>query len=277
MTQLDIMQCANEAKTAILKQAPDFTPKVALVLGSGLGNFAEQLNDAISIPYSSIPHFPDCSVKGHDGQLILGKIGETPVVCLKGRVHLYEGGDINVMRILIFTLKALGCELFLATNAAGSLNESVPPGSLVLIEDHINMQLTNPLIGLGKEYFGSTFLPLEQAYDIELRRTLEQHAAELDIKLDQGTYMSILGPCFETPAEIRAYRKLGADVIGMSTVPEVILARYCQMRVLAISVVTNFAVGMSSEEVNHENTLKYAKLAETNLTKLLNHFISHGH
>jgi xanthosine phosphorylase len=247
-------------------------PRVGIILGSGLGAVAEALDDAESISYADLPDFPAPSVHGHAGTLALGTLGGTPVACLQGRKHVYEGGDPGAMRGPVRALKAAGAEALFVTNAAGSLNAEVGPGSLMAISDHINMLGVNPLTGPNVDEIGPRFPSLRDAYDPELRRRLHEVAGELGIALADGVYLATAGPSFETPAEIRAFRTLGADAVGMSTIPEVILARHAGLRVVAVSAITNLAEGMGGEELSHEQTLRYANEAAGDLTRLIIEF-----
>ena len=247
-------------------------PRLGLILGSGLGAVAEALENAEVIPYSELPDFPAPSVHGHAGTLALGTLSGLPVACLQGRRHVYEGGDPGAMRGPVRALKAAGAEALFVTNAAGSLNAEVGPGSLMAISDHINMLGVNPLTGPNDEVIGPRFPSLRDAYDPELRAVLHAAAEDLDIALAEGVYLATAGPSFETPAEIRAFRTLGADAVGMSTVPEVILARHAGMRVAAVSAITNLAEGMGSEPLSHEQTLRYAHQAAGYLTRLIIEF-----
>lgn len=254
---------------SILKRRPDFQPKIGIVLGSGLADIADKLTDSISIPYAELPGFPVSSVIGHHGKMILGYINKIPVVCCQGRVHFYEGMQGKDFKIFIRTLKCLGCHTLIMTNAVGSLNENVKSGQLVLISDHINFHPMNPLTGPNDEEFGPRFFPMDDAYNPGIRHIIQQTAKKLSIPLNEGIYVSVLGPNFETPAEIRAFRQLGADVVGMSTVPEVIVARHCGLKVAVISVVTNLAAGLSDEPITHEGTVHFAAKASDNLGRLL--------
>ena len=244
-------------------------PRLGIILGSGLGAVAEALEDAVQVPYTELPDFPAPSVHGHTGTLALGTLSGVPVACLRGRRHIYEGGDPGAMRGPVRALKAAGAEALFVTNAAGSLRADVGPGSLMAISDHINMLGVNPLTGPNDEAVGPRFPSLRDAYDPELRATLAATAAELGIALAEGVYLATAGPSFETPAEIRAFRTLGADAVGMSTVPEVILARHAGLRVVAVSAITNLAEGMSGEPLSHEQTLRYANEAAVDLTRLI--------
>ncbi|MGB6977259.1 MAG: purine-nucleoside phosphorylase [Gammaproteobacteria bacterium] len=264
---------AQQAVTVIQERAANFKPRVAIILGSGVAELAQAIAQPIIIPYEELPGFPKSTVAGHKNQLYLGTLQDVPVVCLQGRVHSYEGISMKHIRAFIYTLRLLGCEILLATNAAGSLHSEIVPGNLMLVSDHINFQFSNPLVGETDQTFGSQFVALENAYDMHLRQQLLRCAHDLKMELPQGVYVGVLGPSFETPAEIQAFRILGADVVGMSTVPEVIVARYCGMRVAAISIITNLAAGMSEEKPSHEQTLRVAGQAAGNLRRLLMEFI----
>jgi xanthosine phosphorylase len=260
----------------IIKQLkPNFQPKVGIILGSGLGSVAEQITDAMVIPYSKLPNFPKCTTQGHSGQLHLGYIHKTPVACLQGRAHLYEGIDHIIIKNLIRTLKLLGCDTVILTCACGSLNSENQPGSLAMITDHINFQFANILIGKNDEEFGPRFPSLDAAYDNELREKFIQIAKKLGIPLGQGVYMASSGPTYETHAEIRAFRILGANFAGMSTVPEVMVARHCGLKVAAIAAITNMAAGLQEQALSHEEVLFYGKEAAENITKLLLAFFEH--
>lgn len=251
------------------QQHPQGIPALALQLGSGLNSVAEALTDAAVFPYAEIPGFPATTVAGHQGYLHIGRLGEVPVLCLQGRVHYYEGQGFAPVRHVIRTLAALGVETLLLTNAAGSLNPDMPPGSLMSIRDHINFSGANPLIGPNNDTLGPRFVDLNNAYDSKLRAILQRAARHCDVQLHQGVYMMTSGPTFETPAEIHAYRTLGADAVGMSTVPECILARHAGLRVAAISTITNLAAGMSGQALSHEETEREGKAASGRLAHLL--------
>ncbi len=265
---------ATLAADVLREHAPGFQPRVGIVLGSGLGGLADGLHDAVAVPYAEIPGFPPSTVPGHAGRFVLGTLEGVPVACMQGRTHLYEGHSPAVIKLPIRTFAALGVEALLLTNAAGSLRAEVAPGSLMLITDHLNFMWTNPLLGPNDDAWGERFVGLEDAYDPELRARLAGLAGDLGIPLHEGVYCSLLGPLFETPAEIRAYRTLGADAVGMSTVPEVIVARHAGIRVAAISAITNLAVGMSAEPIDHEQTLRGAALAAADLTRLVRAFVA---
>jgi xanthosine phosphorylase len=247
-------------------------PRLAIILGSGLGAVAEALEDAVTIPYTELPDFPAPSVHGHAGTLALGTLSGVSVACLQGRRHIYEGGDPGAMRGPVRALKAAGAEALFVTNAAGSLNAEVGPGALMAISDHINMLGVNPLTGPNDDAVGPRFPSLRDAYDPELRRLLHAAADTLGVALADGVYLATAGPSFETPAEIRAFRTLGADAVGMSTVPEVILARHAGLKVAAVSAITNLAEGMGGEALSHKQTLRYANEAAADLTRLIIEF-----
>lgn len=257
------------APEVIRARRPGFVPRVGLILGSGLGGVAEAIADPVEIDYADLPRFPRPSVAGHRGRLLLGWLGGVPVACLDGRVHLYEGVPAHAVNVLPRTLKALGCEIVVLTNAAGSLRPDFGPGAVALIEDHINLSGQNPLAGPNDPAIGPRFPDLTEVYDRELRARLEAIAARLGITLYRGVYLATLGPSFETPAEIRAFRTLGADLVGMSTVPEAISARHAGLRVVGLSVVTNFAAGLAEGPLGHEETLNEAARGAATLERLL--------
>jgi xanthosine phosphorylase len=246
-------------------------PRLGIVLGSGLGGLVTSMEDVLAVDYGELPGFPEIGVAGHGGQVVLGRLNGFPVACLAGRRHAYEG-DPGAMRVPIRTLRALGAETLLVTNAAGSLRADVGPGRLMAISDHINMLGSNPLTGPNDDAVGPRFPSLRDAYDPELRARLRDAAAALEIDLAEGVYLATAGPSFETPAEIRAFRTLGADAVGMSTVPEVILARHCGLRVIGVSAITNLAEGMGGEELSHEQTLRNADVAARDLVRLVERF-----
>lgn len=249
------------------------TPRLGLVLGSGLGGLADAVQDATAIPYAELPGFPVGSVAGHAGRLVLGTLAGTPVVVLQGRAHLYEGIPASDLAVPVRTVRALGAETLVLTNAAGSLNPQAGPGSLMALTDHINMMGANPLMGLNDEAIGPRFVGLGDAYDIELCKALHGAAQAEGVELHEGVYLAVAGPSFETPAEIRAFKILGADAVGMSTVPEVIVARHCGLRVAAVSAITNLAEGMGDEVLSHEHTLASAAVAAKDLQRVLIRFV----
>ena len=259
MTAVETLQAAGPA------------PRLGIVLGSGLGGLTDALTNRAAVPYADLEGFPPPGVAGHQGQVVLGRLAGLPVACLAGRKHVYEG-DATGMRVPVRTIKALGAEAILVTNAAGSLRADVGPGRLMAIADHINLLGVNPLTGPNDDDVGPRFPSMRDAYDPALRARLQQAAGALGIELPEGVYLATAGPSFETPAEIRAFRTLGADAVGMSTVPEVILARHAGLRVVAISAITNLAEGMGGEELSHEQTLRNAEVAARDLTRLVTRF-----
>ena len=264
---------AHIAAASIKERFPDFKPTIGIVLGSGLGSFADQLEDNVSISYEQLPGFPKLTVHGHGGNLVIGHLSNVGIVCLQGRAHSYEGANHETVKNYVRTLKLLGCEYFLATNAAGSLHEDIGPGELMLITDHINMQPGNPLVGMNDDEFGPRFLPLDNAYDKNLRERLLKIARNEDIRLHEGVYIAVLGPNYETAAEIRAFRILGADAVGMSTVPEVLVANHCGMKVAVISIITNYATGLAQTSHSHEAVVAMASEAAKKLNRLVKQFI----
>jgi homotetrameric cytidine deaminase len=244
-------------------------PRIALVLGSGLGTVAGRLADAVTIDYADLPGFPRPTVQGHAGKLIVGTLGGVPLLCLAGRAHLYEGVGPGPINTVVRTLVALGCRVLLLTNATGSLRPEIGPGSLALIDDHINLQGTNPLVGANDERIGPRFVDLSAIYSARLRDLLAAAAGRIGVPLARGVYLATLGPVFETPAEIRAYRLLGADLVGMSTVAEAISARHVGLEVAAISVVTNLAAGLADAPLSHDETLEHSTAAADRVGRLL--------
>ena len=248
-------------------------PRVGIVLGSGLADIAGFIEQSIAIPYEDLPGFPVTTVEGHTGKLVIGDWAGTRVACMQGRFHVYEGHDPVDLALPIRALGECGCDILLLTCAAGSLQENMPPGSLVMLSDHINWSGVSPLAGPNDNSIGPRFVDLNRAYDPELRALLHKSAREISVVLHDGIYIWCLGPNFETPAEIRAFRTLGADIVGMSTVPECLVARHWGMRVAAISVITNFAAGMQ-EELFHEETLAAGAGATHRLGRLIESFLS---
>jgi len=263
---------ATQAAEIIRKKAPNITPKIGIVLGSGQTRFAESISDPIVISYEELPGFPKVSVKGQAGQLILGFLNGAPVACLQGRAHPYEGPASEAIKTYIRALKLIGCEIYLASNAAGSFREQVGAGNLVAISDHINLQPSNPLTGPNDDEFGPRFPAMDNAYDLELRQQLQTCAESCAIELHEGVYISVPGPNYETVAEINMYRTMGADVIGMSTVPEVIVARHCGLKVAVVSLVTNLVTGLSDTSHDHDEVVKAANEASDKLSQLFTAF-----
>ena len=247
-------------------RVPGARPRVAVVLGSGWGGLTDHVQDAIRIAYADLPGFPQATVAGHAGELWLGRIGAVEVAVMSGRKHGYETGAVDGMKVALRCLHALGCEVLVQTNAAGSLNTDMGSGSLMLIADHINLPQRSPLVG---ETGSERFVGMADAYDRALRLGARQVATRMGVHLHEGVYLWCFGPQFETPAEIRAFKLLGADAVGMSTVPETLIARHAGMRVLALSLITNFAAGLSNEPLNHALTLSAARDASARAGGLL--------
>lgn len=246
-------------------------PKTGVILGSGLGSFVDSIEGAIIISYGDLPGFPEPGVGGHAGQLVLGTVGGAQVAVMQGRAHYYESGRADAMKTPVRTLKGIGCDTLIVTNAAGSLNPKAGPGSVMLLNDHISFTGVSPLFG---EKGDERFVDLSVAYDPEIRQVLHAEAKKQGITLHDGVYMWFCGPHFETPAEVRAAGILGASAVGMSTVPEVIIARHAGLKVGALSIITNAAAGMSDTQLSHAQTMANATVAAASVQKLLNGFLA---
>lgn len=257
----------------LVERLSGLMPRVAIVLGSGLGSLVDEVSDPIRVPYADLPGFPASGVSGHAGELVAGYMGGEPVMMLSGRVHYYEKGDPAAMRAVIEALAGLGVQSLILTNSAGSVRQDMPPGSVMQITDHINYSGMNPLIG---EESDRRFVGMTSAYDADLALDMRNAAIRAGIPLFSGVYMWFSGPSFETPAEIRMARVLGADAVGMSTVPEVILARFFGMRVAAASVITNYGAGMTGAELSHEETKDMAPVGGKRLAAILKEMIAGG-
>jgi purine-nucleoside phosphorylase len=248
-------------------------PRVAIVLGSGLGSLVDDITDQVRIPYTELDGFPVSGVTGHAGELVAGYLGGQPVIMLSGRAHYYENGDARAMRFPIEVLKGIGVQSLILTNSAGSVRQDMPPGSVMQITDHINYSGMNPLIG---EHGDGRFVGMTSAYDADLALKMRNAAIRAGVPLFEGVYMWFSGPSFETPAEIRMARTLGADAVGMSTVPEVILARYFGLKVAAASVITNYGAGMTGAELSHEETKDMAPIGGARLAGILYEMIANN-
>lgn len=258
---------AREAAAVIRKRITG-EPRVGIILGSGLGGIAATIDDAVRIPYREVPGFPGATVVGHAGELVAGTLSGTPVVALSGRFHMYEGHDAALAGFPVRVLHALGARTLVVSNAAGGARKSLRPGTLMLISDHINMQFRNPLVGQVEE--GDTRFPdMSEPYDVELRSLAKRVAAEQGVQLDEGVYVALLGPTYETRAEVKMLQQLGADAIGMSTVPEVVVARAIGMRVLGISCITNYACGLSGSPITHDEVIETTARVATHLQNLV--------
>ena len=259
---------ASAAAEFILVRTP-LRPRIAIVLGSGLGAFASQLADARAIPFADIPHFPQSTVPGHSGRLVLGTVAGVPVAVMQGRVHAYEGYRSEEVTFPVRVLGRMGVTQLILTNAAGGINPAFHQGQLVLLSDHINLTGRNPVAGPNDERFGPRFFDMSEAYSARLRSLAHDAARSVDFRFDEGVYLSVLGPSFETPAEIRAFAAMGADLVGMSTVQETIVARHMGIEVLGISCVTNMAAGIQKEPLSHEEVMETGRAVEARLAGLL--------
>jgi purine-nucleoside phosphorylase len=244
-------------------------PAVAIVLGSGLGDFADSLSDAVSIPYTDIPHWPASAVVGHAGKLVVGNIGGRRVAALSGRAHFYEGHPMSVVTFATRVLGLLGVRTLVLTNAAGGINLNFKPGTLMVIDDHINLMGTNPLVGANDERFGPRFPDMTEAYSKRLRQVADEAAAAHGVSLAHGVYAALHGPSYETPAEIRYLRTIGVDAVGMSTVPETIVGRHLGMEVLGISCITNAAAGVLPQPLVHDEVMAVARRVRGEFSRLL--------
>lgn len=262
----------DSALHTIQSRAPGFKPAIAVVLGSGWGGLTAHLRDPIRINYAELEGFPQVTVVGHSGELWLGHLGAQPVAVMSGRKHAYETGAVDGMKLPLRVLQGLGCKALVQTNAAGSLRASLPPQSLMVLTDHINLPQRSPLVG---ESGSGRFVNMVDAYDPDLRQQALRIAQEQGAALHTGIYAWALGPQFETPAEIRMMAALGADAVGMSTVPETILARYMGLRVLALSMITNMGAGLSSEHLSHAHTLQQAAQGSENASAVLAAILTH--
>ena len=250
-----------------IKSKISVKPEIGLVLGSGLGVIAEEVTNGVTVDYKDIPHFPASTVVGHSGSLVAGNIGNKAVIVQKGRWHFYEGYSMEEVTFFIRVLRELGVMKLIVTNAAGGINPDFVPGDLMLISDHINFMGTNPLIGPNDEYFGTRFPALSPAYSYEYRKIAKKCANEIGLQLREGIYLALTGPSYETPAELRMFQRWGADAVGMSTVPEVIVALHGEMQVLGISCITNIFV--PGEGANHEEVLQAAEKVKPFFKKLV--------
>ena len=264
----DQFTLAESAAQVVLARTP-LRPTIGLVLGSGLGGFADSLTDAARVPYADIPSFPQSTAIGHAGRMVLGKAGSVTVATMQGRVHLYEGYSAQEVAFPIRVFGRMGIRAVILTNAAGGINRSYSQGALVLIRDHLNLQGTNPLVGPNDDRFGVRFPDMTQAYSRRYRELARAEAVKLGIPLHEGVYAGLLGPSYETPAEIESLRRIGADLVGMSTVAEVIAARHMGINVLAISCVTNMAAGILDQPLSHAEVLETGERVKSTFESLL--------
>lgn len=264
----DEFALAETAAQSILQRTP-LRPTIGLVLGSGLGGFADSLTGATRIPYSEIPAFPRSTATGHAGQMVIGKSGNVPVAVMQGRVHLYEGYSAQQVAFPMRVFGRMGIRAVILTNAAGGINLKYQQGALVLISDHINLQSTNPLVGPNDDRFGARFPDMTHAYAKQYRTIAREEAAKHGMTLHEGVYAALLGPSYETPAEIRYLRTIGGDLVGMSTALEVIAARHMGIKVLAISCVTNMAAGILDQPLSHQEVMETGERVKTTFEALL--------
>jgi purine-nucleoside phosphorylase len=249
-------------------------PRVAVVLGSGLGGFSDDFEDAVTIPYEDIPGFVISTVQGHAGRLVVGRIDQVPILAMQGRVHYYEGYSMEEVTFAIRTFKLLGIKTLLLTNAAGGINVQLSQGALMVISDHLNLMGVNPLRGANDERFGPRFPDMSAVYSPALQEIVVEEARALGIELRRGIYAALSGPNYETPSEIHLLRNCGADAVGMSTVPEAIVARQMDMEVLGISCITNMASGISDEPINHDEVMETGNRVRSTFTQLLRRVVS---
>jgi purine-nucleoside phosphorylase len=269
---MELLEKIGEAVKLIESRSP-LRPRIGLVLGSGLGAFARSLDESVSIPWAEIPHFPRSAVVGHQGELVLGRSLGVPVAVMAGRAHFYEGHTMDQVVFPVRVLGRLGVEILVLTNAAGSINTSFQPGELMLLEDHINLMGANPMIGPNEDRLGERFFDMTEPYDSDLRRIAERVCLEAAVPLRKGIYIALTGPSYETPAEIRMARVLGADAVGMSTVPEVIAARHMGIRCLGISCITNMAAGVLERKLDHREVLQVGEAVRATLINVLGRIV----
>lgn len=270
---MDLAQVTSKAiieeAAAFIRSTTDVRPEIGLILGSGLGILGDELEDAVTIPYEDIPHFPVSTVEGHAGELLIGKLQGRSVVLMRGRFHMYEGYEPERTALPVRVMKALGVKTLLVTNAAGGINLNYKPGNLMLISDHINLTGKNPLIGPNDNALGVRFPDMSDAYSTRLRKIAKETAAELKFSVQEGVYVGLLGPNYETPAEIRMLRTLGVDAVGMSTVSEVIVARHSGIEVLGISCISNMAAGILDQPLSHEEVMETTEMVKEQFLSLV--------
>jgi purine-nucleoside phosphorylase len=264
----------DQAVAEIRKRAGGATPDVAVVLGSGLGDFAGQLKDAVSIPYGDLPHWPASKVIGHDGRLVIGTLAGKRVAALAGRAHFYEGHDLRTVTFATRAIGRLRVKTLILTNAAGGVNVKLTPGMLMIMDDHINLLGSNPLVGPNDDRFGARFPDMSEVYSTRLRGLADTVARAQNLPVGHGVYVAVHGPSYETPAEIRAFRTLGADAVGMSTVPEAIVARHMGIEVLGISCISNAAAGVLPQPLNHAEVMEVTQRVKGTFAALLEGIIA---
>lgn len=270
---MDLLKKIDEA-TRYIKNNANVKPEIGIILGSGLGSLADEMIKATRISYKEIPNFPVSTVKGHEGKLVIGKLEDKNIVAMQGRFHYYEGYSLEEVTFPVRVMKALGVKCLIVTNAAGGVNKEFVPGDLMLIEDHINLAFKNPLIGKNFDELGPRFPDISNAYNNGLINLATKVGIKLDIKLREGTYMWFTGPNYETPAEVRMARFLGADAVGMSTVPEVITAVHSGLKVLGISCITNMAAGILDQPLNHSEVVETSERVKSKFVELVKGIIN---
>ncbi len=264
------LQKVDEAVASVKARIPgSAVPDVAIVLGSGLGEFANRLTDATAIPYGDLPHWPASKVIGHDGRLVVGALAGRRVAALSGRAHFYEGHDLGRVSFAARVMGRLGVKALILTNAAGGINPALTPGTLMVMDDHINLLGSNPLVGPNEDAFGPRFPDMSEVYSKRLRGIADEVARGQGLAIGHGVYVAVHGPSYETPAEIRAFRTLGADAVGMSTVPEAIVARHMGVEVLGLSCITNAAAGVLPQPLNHDEVMDVARRVRDTFARLL--------
>lgn len=265
------MKLAEKMKEVqqLIESRTQVKPTIGLILGSGLGVLADEIRDAVNIPYEEIPHFPVSTVEGHQGQLVIGQLNGKNVVAMQGRFHFYEGYSLEQVTFPIRVMKAMGVQTLIITNASGGINMDYEPGDLMIIKDHLNLTGRNPLIGPNQDAFGVRFPDMSTAYDPEYQELAHKVARENGIDVQEGVYVGLTGPTYETPAEIRMLRILGADAVGMSTVPEVIVACHGGIRVLGISCISNMAAGILPQPLSHSEVMETAEKVKTTFLRLM--------
>jgi len=269
-SSLPSLQDAHQA----IRARSELEPRIGIILGTGLGGLAKEISVEVSIPYGEIPHFPLSTVESHEGRLLLGTLGETPVVAMQGRFHRYEGYSLKEVTFPVRVMKLLGAEILVVSGASGGMNPLWRPGELVLIEDHINLLGDNPLVGPNLDQLGPRFPDMSEPYDRELQGIAQDVATALGITLHRGVYVAVPGPNLETRAEYRMLRNIGADIVGMSTVPEVIVARHMDMRVLGVSIITDACFPDSLEPADVATIIRTAMAAEPDLTSLIREVVA---
>ncbi|MDT0160063.1 purine-nucleoside phosphorylase [Bacillus sp. AG4(2022)] len=269
---MDYGKIQNAAQ--FLKEKYGETPKIGLILGSGLGVLADEIEQPVKIPYNEIPDFPVSTVEGHAGQLVFGLLNGVQAVAMQGRFHYYEGYSFDKVTFPVRVMKELGVEILIVTNAAGGVNESFAPGDLMLISDHINNMGSNPLIGPNDSKLGVRFPDMSEAYSRDLRQQAREIAGKLNISIQEGVYVGNTGPTYETPAEVRMLRTMGGDAVGMSTVPEVIVARHAGLKVLGISCISNMAAGILDQPLNHEEVIETTEKVKANFLSYVKELVS---